>query len=114
MTKALNPEVGFIGGGARGLQHFTEMVGADASITINWKGTAETLIENNPVVVPRFTMPSSEKVIDELLEKIPDFRKAYLYNEIDPEEYEQFGPVVLFRTSFETAWSSARKFIEEN
>lgn len=28
---------GFIGGGARRLYHFTEMVGANASITINWR-----------------------------------------------------------------------------
>lgn len=110
-TKAKYPELGFIGGGARGLHHFTEMVGADASITINWKGTAEDLILQNPVVVSRFHMPVPEQITDELLEKIPDFKRAFMYKAIEPEEYEEFGPVVLFRTSFETAWSAAREFI---
>lgn len=112
MTKQRLPEVGFIGGGARGLQHFTEMVGADACITINWKGTADRLIETDPVVIDRFHAPVSPAVIEELTEKVPDFEKAYFAHKIKPEEYEEFGPVVLFRSSFETAWKSAREEVE--
>lgn len=102
---------GFIGGGARGLHHFTEMVGANASITINWKGTAEDLLLEDPVVVSRFLQPTPESVIDELVEKIPDFRKAYYLGGLKPEEYEDYGPVVLFRSSFETAWQRALDYI---
>jgi transaldolase len=101
----------YIGGGARGLQHFTEMVGADASITINWKGTADKLIETNPVVIQQFLRPTPQSVIDELIEKLVDFKRAYLINEITEEEYEDFGPVVLFRNSFESAWTNAKEFI---
>ncbi len=36
LVKARKYDCGFIGGGARGLHHFTEMVGADARITIHW------------------------------------------------------------------------------
>lgn len=111
MCKRANAEVGFIGGGARGLHHFTEMVGADASITINWAGTADKLIEENPPVVERFRMETPETVIDELCEKLADFRKAYFANEIKPEEYEEFGPVVLFRSSFEEAWRNAEQYV---
>jgi len=39
--------VTFIGGGARGTHHFTEMVGGDVCITINWKGTADKLLDIN-------------------------------------------------------------------
>lgn len=106
LCKQKNKEVGFIGGGARGLHHFTEMVGADANITINWSGTADKLIEQDPVVVQRFFMPTPEAVFDELC-KIDDFKKAYFIDAIKPEEYENFGPVVLFRSSFEDAWSKA-------
>ncbi len=102
---------GFIGGGARGLQHFTEMVGADASITINWKGTADKLIEQDAPVVCRFLQPTPFSVEDELVEKLEDYRKAYFINAIDPAEYEEFGPVVLFRTSFEKAWRNALDLI---
>ena len=36
MMRDRQSRLGFIGGGVRGLHHFTEMVGADACITINW------------------------------------------------------------------------------
>ncbi len=103
----------FIGGGARGLHHFTEMVGADCIVTINWVGAADTLIEQDNPVVSRFFNPVPHVVIDELLEKIPDFRRAYLINAIEPEEYEEFGPVALFRSQFESAWEKALSVIKE-
>lgn len=103
---------GFIEGGARGLHHFTEMVGSDCCVTINWKGTADMLIEQNPPVVQRFLQPTPESVIDELLEKVEDYRRAYLINAIKPEEYEGFGPVAYFRTIFEKAWRDALDFVK--
>lgn len=106
-------EVGFIGGGARGLHHFSEMVGADAVVTINWKGTADKLIENDLPVVERFKMDTPHYVIDELTDKLVDFKKAYYINEIKPNEYEDFGPVVLFRNSFESAWTNAENYVNE-
>ena len=112
MVKEKRYEVGFIGGGARGLHHFTEMVGADCSVTINWKGTADLLIEQNPPVVQRFLRPTPDSVIDTLIEKVEDYRKGYFVNGLKPEEYESFGPVVLFRKSFEEAWDNMLKFIK--
>ena len=101
---------GFIGGGARGLHHFTEMVGADASITINWKGAADLLLEQDAPVISRFLQPTPASVEDELLEKLEDYRKAYFINGIAPHEYEDFGPVVRFRKTFEDAWRNALMF----
>lgn len=112
MAKECNKEVGFIGGGARKLEHFTEMVGGDVNITINWKGTAEELIKNDAPVIQRFFMPSTHRAIDELCEKLEDFRKGYFSYALQPEEYEDFGPVVLFRSGFEKAWSDAVSYIE--
>lgn len=97
----------FIGGGARGLHHFTEMVGADCIVTINWSGTADKLIEEDPPVVQRFFMPIPHSVEDELLSKVDEFRRAYEINAITPAEYSDYGPVVLFRSSFERDWKSA-------
>ncbi len=105
------PEIGFVSGGARGLHHFTEMVGADCAVTINWGGTADTLINNDPPVVQRFLQPAPHEVIDELCLKVEEFRKAYFKNSLKPEEYESFGAVVLFRTQFEKAWQSAREYV---
>jgi transaldolase len=103
----------FIGGGARGLHHFTEMVGAKACITINWEGTADKLIEQDPPVVYRVFNPVPQKVIDELLEKLPDFKRGYLPDGLEPEEFEHFGPVMLFRSSFITSWKRILEFIRE-
>lgn len=113
MARSICPEMGFISGGARGLHHFTEMVGASAVVTINWKGTADLLIEQDPVVVENFLRPTPDYVVDELVEKLDDYRRGYFVNAIQPEEYEEFGPVVLFRNSFEDAWSNALKLIAD-
>lgn len=106
-VKERNSKIRFIGGGARGLHHFTEMVGADCVVTINWKGTADKLIEEDPAVVQRFAMPIPQTVIDELSEKVDEFRRAYYIHGITEEEFEDYGPVVLFRSSFEEAWRNA-------
>lgn len=104
--------VGFINGGARGLQHFTEWVGANITSTINWKGTAEDLILSDPPVVSRFYNPIDEHVLDVLIAKLPDFRKAYYEGGISQGEYEEFGPVKLFCSSFRSAWKNALEKIE--
>jgi transaldolase len=113
MTKCGWPQVGFIGGGARELRHFTEMVGADACVTINWIGTADRLIEQNQPVVWRFYNPIADYVLDELLTKVSEFSRGYMVGAIETEEYENFGPVVLFRNSFEQAWENALRYVGE-
>lgn len=102
-----------LGGGARGLHHFTEMVGADMHITINWKNSADTLLETNPPVVYRMFNPAPGYVIDELLAKIPDFKKAYLEDGLSVDEYAGFGPVQLFRNQFINGWSYLLGTIKE-
>lgn len=111
MVKEQGSALRYIGGGARGLHHFTEMVGADCIVTINYGGTADKLIQQNPPVVQRFYMPVPPTVLDELTEKIDEFRRAYYVNSITEEEFEDYGPVVLFRSSFEQAWKNALREI---
>lgn len=105
--------VGFCSGGARGLHHFTELVGAPCSITINWGGTADKLIEQDPPVMQRFLSLVPPAVTDTLCEKIPEFRKAYEVKGLKPEEYEAFGPVALFRSNFETGWQKTLDLIAQ-
>lgn len=107
MVDDMDVNVGFISGGARGLHHFTEWVGAKISVTINWVGTADKLIEQDPPVVSRFFNPAQDRVVDALLEKCDVFRQAYVVDAIDPHEYEEFGPVELFRSMFVDSWNKA-------
>ncbi|MGD0417603.1 MAG: transaldolase family protein [Terriglobales bacterium] len=103
----------FVGGGARGLHHFTEMVGGKVCCTINWEGTADELLKQNPPVVYRLFNPVPQKVIDELMEKLPDFRRGYQEDGLAIEEFEDFGPVRLFRGSFIKSWNRVLKLIKE-
>jgi len=102
-----------IGGGARHLRHFTEMVGGDQVVTINWVGTADLLIDRNPDVVHRFGNSVPPQVIDELLEKLPDFRRGWEPAALSIEEYEEFGPVELFRSMFLKSWNGTLAQIRE-
>ena len=88
-----------LGGGARGLEHFTEFVGGDVHITINWS-TAWELIEAGTPIVSRIDAETPQPVIDELSEKFPDFKKAYEDDGLPLEEFAAYGPVQLFRNSF--------------
>ena len=105
--------LGFIGGGARGLQHFTEMVGAEACITMNWRGSCDKLIELDLPVVSRFFNPVQPRVLEELLQKLPEFGRAYRADGLTVEEYEEYGPVEYFRDSFIRSWESALERIRK-
>jgi transaldolase len=105
--------LGFIGGGVRGLQHFTEMVGGDVCITMNWGGQADKLLELDQPVVARLFNPVQDHVLDELLTKVPAFRQAYMEDGLEVDEYEEYGPVRYFRNMFIEAWQNTVTRIAE-
>jgi len=105
--------LGFIGGGMRQLHHFTEMVGADACITMNWHGACDTLMERNEAVVSRFFNPVQPRVLEELLKKLPEFNRAFYIDGLTIKEYESYGPVDFFRQSFIASWKSALERIAQ-
>jgi len=104
----------FVAGGARGLHHFTEMVGGKVCCTINWEGTADQLLQQDPPVVYRLFNPVPQKVIDELIEKLPDFKRGYLEQGLEIEEFENFGPVNLFRSIFIKSWNRVLGLISDH
>jgi transaldolase len=92
-----------LGGGARGTHHFTEMVGGDVHVTINWS-TAQEIIDSGTPIVSRIDVETPPAVIDELCTKLPDFRKAFDEDGLSVVEYADFGPVQLFRNAFLKGW----------
>jgi transaldolase len=101
-----------LGGGARGLHHFTELVGSNMHITINWEGTADKLLEEDAPVVFRMYNPAPQYVIEELVRKLPDFVKAYLEDQLEIADFAAFGPVQHFRNMFLNGWADLREAIE--
>ena len=99
MLKERGYQTTMLGGGARGIHHFTEMVGGDVHVTINWS-TAQEIIEADTPVVSRIDVETPQSVIDELCEKFIDFRRAYYKDALSVEEFAGYGPVQLFRNAF--------------
>ena len=54
-----------------------------------------------------------EEHIDELVNKMEDFRKAYFTGALKSEEYHDFGPVELFCSSFRGHWKKELEIIKE-
>ena len=93
-----------LGGGARGLHHFTEMVGAPVDVTLNWTGSAQDLEERPPAIECNMAQAVPETVIREL-QRLPTFARAYAEDGLKPEEFAEFSPVVRFRNQFLKGWN---------
>lgn len=92
-----------LGGGARGTHHFTDLVGEEMHITVNWS-TVEDILKQNPPVNNNMSIKTDKTVIEELLEKLPDFQRGWLDDGLKINEFEDYGPVQLFRNKFIYGW----------
>lgn len=91
--------VRMLGGGARGIQHFTEFAGGDMDITVNWS-TVKELIDKDEEPINKINTVTSREVVSELCSKFVDFRKAYEDDGLKLEEFAHYGPVKLFKNNF--------------
>jgi len=94
-----------LGGGARKLEDFTDLVGGDLSITINWKKTADTLLELDKEVETKIAITLNDDQIEQLKKELPDYARAYDVDGMTEDEYYDYGGVELFRTSFQKGWN---------
>ena len=88
-----------LGGGARGPHHFTDLVGGELAITIGWN-LAQQIIESGAPIVPKIDEAAPSSILSELEAQLPDFRKAYRENSLQPAQFQDFGPVASFQGSF--------------
>jgi transaldolase len=105
MMRKRGYDITLLGGGARGTHHFTEMVGGALHVTINWS-TAEEIIKADPPITSRIDAMTPQAVIDELCDKLPDFRKAYHDDGLAIEEFGDFAPLQFFRNMFVKGWDT--------
>ncbi|MCX6071537.1 MAG: hypothetical protein NTU91_11890, partial [Chloroflexi bacterium] len=54
-----------------------------------------------------------EYVVEELASKLPDYKRGYVDAGLKVDEYEEFGPVELFRSSFVGSWKKVLGLIAE-
>ena len=47
------------------------------------------------------------------MEKLPDFKRGYLDDGLSVEEFADFGPVQLFRSSFMKSWQRVLDIVKE-
>lgn len=100
-------------GGARKLEDFTELVGADMAITINWEGMADVLLQRDEPVVQRIQADLDEGLTDVLKKSLPDYRRAWALDGMHMAEYYDFGGVKSLRSSFQEGWNQVLALIAE-
>jgi len=103
LLESMGSKAIMLGGGARALRHFTDMVGGDLHVTINWS-TGEELIVLNPPVEDRFHQAVDQAEAEKLCELVPDFKRAWDESALSVDEYANFGPVQFFRDMFVAGW----------
>ncbi len=92
-----------LGGGARDTCHFTNFIGTPIHITINWSTAVDIMNMDRPASDFKPVRPEA-KVVDELLEKLPVFRQAYMDDGLALADFAAYGPVQLFRNAFLKGW----------
>jgi transaldolase len=87
----------------RNFLHWTEFVGGEVTLTIPWEWQVK-YNESEVKPTPRMGEPVGEEILDELYNKISDFRRAYDENGMTISEFDSFGATVRTLRSFIEAW----------
>lgn len=96
--------------GARGPHHFTEFVGGGMAVTLG-PPIQEELVKTDGEVIPRFDSFPPSEVVEELRQKLPDFRRAYDEDGLSVSEMRAFGPCMKLEQYFLEGFDSLLQFI---
>jgi transaldolase len=77
----------------RNHMHWSEFIGGDVVISPPCKWQMRYNACDVPVV-PRIDTPVEPRIVDELLKKFPDFRRAYTEDGLSVQEFDTFGPTL--------------------
>ena len=92
-----------LGGAFRNHLPWSELIGGDIVLTIPpaWQRLINAA---GPEVVPRIDEPVDDAILAELLDAIPDFRRAYEPDGLAPDELEGYGAAVRTLRQFIAAY----------
>jgi transaldolase len=86
----------------RNHMHWSEFIGGDVVISppCAWQKRYNA---SDIEIVPRIGKPVDGHVVEELLRRFPDFRRAWSEDGLRPDEFDSFGPTVRTLRQFNTA-----------
>jgi transaldolase len=83
----------------RHVLHWTELIGGNVSLTMPYRW--QRRFNASPVEIqPRFDEPVPEAYVAELLDRIPDFRRAFEPDGLAVEEFDTYGATVRTLRAF--------------
>jgi transaldolase len=77
----------------RNHMHWSEFIGGDVVISPPYKWQVRFNASDVPVI-SRIDQPVNPVIVEQLLQKFPDFRRAYSENGLSPQDFDVFPPTV--------------------
>ena len=96
----------------RNHMHWSEFIGGDVVISPPYRWQLR-FNASGVEVKPRIDKPVEPKIVDELLKKFDDFRRAYFEDGLSPEEFAAFGPTARTLRQFIAACQELATQIRE-
>lgn len=92
--------------------HWTELVGADVVLTMphSWQVRFN---DSGIDAQPRIDVPVDPHLIDDLLTRIPDFRRAYEPDGLTPEEFAGYGATVRTLRGFVESYHALQAAVRD-
>jgi transaldolase len=96
----------------RNHMHWSELIGGDVVISPPhvWQKRFNCC---DVEVKPRIDTPVAPAIVDELLRKFVDFRRAYEPDGLTPPEFDSFGPTVRTLRQFSDACHDLERFVRD-
>jgi len=99
-----------LAGGARIPFDLTGLVGARVHATINW-ATFSEILSQDPPPTASYADLIDPRIEETLKRAFPDVRAALAPSGLSLSEFEDFGPVQFFRSSFVRGWQQVREAV---
>ncbi len=101
-----------LGAAYRHLGHWSELIGADIVLTIPYE--CQLKINASDIEVrPRISDAVEPKIIQEMLDKIPDFRRAYEPDGMTVEEFDHYGATVRTLRGFISSYHELQGVVRD-
>lgn len=92
--------------------HWSEFIGGDVIVSIPY-GWQVRFNQSDVKAIPRMDNPVPKPIVDELLRKFEDFRRAYAEDGLTPAAFDIFGATVRTLRQFIGGYESLVHFIRE-